>query len=599
MKSYLFGHRHGTSTPFRLPKASFPTHWHLIGGTGKGKTTALHTLLHQLLLDLSAEPCVLLVDRMGNLSFELLLWMASDFCPAYVRDRLVYIEPAREHAVIPFNPLLYDTPGHGYYKVARTMEIILRGWESQDLGQMPRLARWLWNCFWAAAQMGLTVADCEHLLLPASPYHRPLLDILPDRLRYEWGELLRGSGNQVLQTLDSTRNRLKPFFDAPVLRHMFGASENRFDVRRFMREGKIVLVNLWHGNRIPDQLADTIGGLILNEVLMTARSLPAGERYDTYLFLDEFQRFVGPDIQAAIPEVRQFGIKLLLSHQSLSQLKRGDIDLTSLIFQCQSRMVFGVQGEDADLLAHELASLTYDARRVKDDLYSRRQRLTGHRIMSLSSESWSTQEAENWTKSYGQNWGRTENLAGGEVKGEGRSSADQESEGRGGGRNAGYTAGTHEQLVPVHEEYWELSSRTYVAFEESRNEWARDIRRLARGQAFVRLVDDPRLYHVDVKRSAPGHLGWDPVTLRREFPEALDDVERLIEHNFRSDFFVSPRQVEAEMGERLRRVLAAGGVALPAAGKLIAYTAGEAASAGEPAEGTEAAGAVESSPFND
>jgi hypothetical protein len=555
MKSYLFGHEHGTRKPFRIPKSSFPTHWHLIGGTGKGKTTALHTLLHQLLLETTHEPCVLLIDRMGNLSFELLLWMASEFCPDYVRERLVYIEPAREHAVIPFNPLLYDTPGHGYYKVARTMEIILRGWESQDLGQMPRLARWLWNCFWAAAQLGLTVADCEHLLLPASPYHRPLLEAMPERLHYEWGDLLRGSSNQVLQTLDSTRNRLKPFFDAPALRYMFGSTENRFDVHRFMREGKIVLVNLWHGNRIPDQLADTIGGLILNEVLMTARSLPLGERYDTYLFLDEFQRFVGPDIQAAIPEVRQLGIKLLLSHQSLSQLVRGDIDLTSLIFQCQSRMVFGVQGEDADLLAHELASLTYDAKRIKDELHSRRQRLSGHRIMDLSSESWSSQEAQNWSKGIGKNWARNENTKDGNKTGEGESRANQENEGSGGSRGEGHTSGTHQQLVPTHEEFWELSSRTYYTFEEQKNEWAREIRRLKRGEAFVRLVDDTGLYHVDVKRSAPGHLAWDQVKLRRDFPSAIEDVHRLIDENFRSDLFLSPAFVETEMQSRLARVL--------------------------------------------
>jgi len=67
-------------------------------------------------------------------------------------------------------------------------------------------------------------------------------------------------------------------------------------------------------------------------VLTTARSLPLGVRFPTFLILDEFQRFVGPDLEPAIPEVRQLGIKLVLSHQSLSQLKRGDIDLTNLIF---------------------------------------------------------------------------------------------------------------------------------------------------------------------------------------------------------------------------------------------------------------------------
>ena len=68
-----------------IPKSSLDTHWHLIGGTGKGKTTAIHTLLHQLLIDPCAQDCWVIIDRMGNLSSELLLWMASDFCTDDVR----------------------------------------------------------------------------------------------------------------------------------------------------------------------------------------------------------------------------------------------------------------------------------------------------------------------------------------------------------------------------------------------------------------------------------------------------------------------------------------------------------------------------------
>lgn len=45
MKSYLLGKRHGTNDSMRIPRSSFDTHWHMIGGTGKGKTTAIHTIL--------------------------------------------------------------------------------------------------------------------------------------------------------------------------------------------------------------------------------------------------------------------------------------------------------------------------------------------------------------------------------------------------------------------------------------------------------------------------------------------------------------------------------------------------------------------------
>ena len=154
----LLGTERKTQKKIYIPKSSFDTHWHLIGGTGKGKTTAIHTLLHQLLIDPCAQDCWVIIDRMGNLSSELLLWMASDFCTDDVRERLIYIEPAREETVITFNPLLYSTPAHGYFKCSRATEVLLRGFEAQDITTMPRLAKWLFNSLWAVAQAGLTSA---------------------------------------------------------------------------------------------------------------------------------------------------------------------------------------------------------------------------------------------------------------------------------------------------------------------------------------------------------------------------------------------------------------------------------------------------------
>lgn len=114
-------------------------------------------------------------------------------------------------------------------------------------------------------------------------------------------------------------------------------------------------------------------------------------RHKTYLFLDEFQNFVGPDMRSALPEMRQMGLNLILSHQSFSQLKRGDYDMTNMIFAAQSRMIFGVQGEDADILAHEVASLMYNPKKLKEENWSRRQLIKGHRIMNLAS--WSESRA--------------------------------------------------------------------------------------------------------------------------------------------------------------------------------------------------------------
>lgn len=560
MSDVFLGHLND-GKEFAIPRKAFETHFHLIGGTGKGKTTAIHTMLHPLLRDHRDRSAFFIIDRMGNLSWELLLWITSRFCPESVRQRVVYIEPSREDVVIGFNPLLHETPQHGYYKVQRTTDIILRAWESVNLEAMPRLARWTFNAFWAAAQMGLTVADCTHLLMPGSPYHEPILHALPPLLLAEWQEIHEAKGSEATRILESSRNRLKPYFEAPVLRRMFGATQNRLDVLRFMKEGRIVLLNLAPRNRLSQQLGDAIGALVINEVLSNARSLPLGVRYPTFLLLDEFQNFVGPDLESALPEVRQLGIRLILSHQSFSQLKRGDYDLTSMIWQAQSRIAFGVQGEDADILGHELASLTYNPKRVKDELYSTRQRIAGHEKMILSAWGESGTEAENWDKKYGKNWTRNESVAKRDnsiirIKSEGEGQSETEQKGEGGSRSAGWQRNQHEQLVPIHEEVRELASRTFYTGDEWDRVWAKRARKLPTGVALVRLVDDA-LYQVAVERSAVGYLGWDAETLRKKLPHVLEGVEQFIERNFASEFFTRPETIERETKERLEKLVQA------------------------------------------
>ena len=151
MRSILLGQDMETQGPMRLPLDAFSTHFHLIGGTGKGKTTALHTMLQPLMLNPFEKPSFFIIDRLGNFSQELLLWMSSRFCTDAVRERLLYIQAANEDAVATLNPLLFDSPAHAYYKVERATEIILRAWESVNIEAMPRLARWTYNAFAAAA----------------------------------------------------------------------------------------------------------------------------------------------------------------------------------------------------------------------------------------------------------------------------------------------------------------------------------------------------------------------------------------------------------------------------------------------------------------
>lgn len=520
-------------------------HLHLVGSTGSGKTTALLNIIRQILTATYQIACLFVIDPMGNLSYDLLRWMANTrYCPEGVRRRLLYIEPAREDVVLPFNPLIYQSAAHEYYQVERTISLVLRAWESQELSAMPRLRKWCFNAFLAVARLQLPIAVCQYLLQPGSAEHDALLKILPPDLKYEWHEILSARGSEAIRILESTRNRLDPFFRSVILKRLFGSRKSHFDVERFITERRIVILNLASARRIPTQLTGAIGGLALNEILETAMNMDRNVVRPTYVVLDEFQKFIGPDIYDAIPTVRQQGLRLILSHQSFSQLIQGDIDLTGLIWQPRNRLAFACDALDADTLAHELASLTYDPMTIKHQQMSHRQRIIGYRRETLQTWSSSDARGKSHGTSRGENRSENESLTqpGDRRKdpsrGTGKGTGNTRGESEGTSETHTSSTGSHEVNVPIHEEVEELAGVTFKSFDEERNEWGKVLRTLNTGEALAKFYNDSVLHRVLIDE--------DPIPDSTRLRAAVDE---LIQKNFQSDLFVSAAQADREAEE--------------------------------------------------
>jgi len=531
--------------PIIVPPDLFRTHFHLLGATGSGKTNAIIVMLRAILATPRPKCCLFLIDPMGNLSRDLLKWMASpQLCPQHVRDRLLYIEPAHSDIVLPFNPLVHDSEDHLYFQVGRAVECVLRAWASQNVEEMPRLRHWTFASFFAAAAMGFPIAACRYLLRPGTDEHKALLHRLPGELQYMWSEILGAKGNESIRLLESTRNRLAPFFDSGILRRMFSCVESRFDVARFIRERRIVILNVGSFGKLDLHIAQTIGGLAVNEIIRTVMNSSPSEVDPTYILLDEFQHFVSGDLYDALPTVRQQGARLLLAHQSFDQLIRGDIDLSGLIWQARSRLMFANDADDADRIAHELATLSYDPMRLKEILYTRRQRIAGHQREWMEHVS----HARNSSRSYG--YQRSHNTARSfdespRHPGDPLNRVEADAQGANDNHAEGMVEGTgrNETLVPIHEDFLEVSRKTYFSFEEQRTEWAQKVRRRRTGEAFGKFRDDETLYDILVDHY--------PIP---ETPRLRESIEELKQLNFASDLFLSRARVEEE-GEKLRESL--------------------------------------------
>lgn len=561
MDEIFIGYEKETGRPIYLSKSAFNTHLHLPGLTGTGKTTLLIAMMHQLFCDPYEPACHIAVDFLGGLSWEIMMWAASDWCPPEVRNRIVYIEPANKNIVLGINPLLYDDGDRGFYKVSRATDLILRAWDSQNVQEMPRLARWLFNSMYAASILGLTVSDTEILLLPGSPYHKPLLNALPESLRNEWIEILDArSSTEASRILDSSRNRMSPFYKSKILQRMFGSTQNRFDVRRFRRERKIVILNLAPQGQLSPQEQNAMASMFLNEVLADARSQPKGMNEPTYCWLDEFQRMVGPDLEYAIPEVRQLGLKMIFAHQAFSQLKHGDLDLTPLIWVPRTRFVFGLAAEDADLVANEFAALSFDPMQIKDQIDTIRQLKVGWEKVRMHAWGDNVTNSTQWNQMFGQGWSAGnrvmyKGLGTDYTYGNAQEQSRNQAEGKGGGEAHGSSHTLSEQLIEKLETFRERANTTYFNYDEIFHVWGGKVRRQATGEAIMLAANDPMPYCLKVEESRPGFLAQTQEVILAEFPREVEAKDRLIEVNNTAEMFVSPALIERETRERLEHIL--------------------------------------------
>jgi len=542
-----------TGVPVVLDTEILRTHMHLVGATGTGKSTALLSILHSLITDAGPNRCCLfLIDPIGNLSRDLLNFIAHPkFCPEHVRDRLVYIEPANEQYVIPFNPLAQATEATRYYLAMRAVDIVLRAWEAQDVAQQPRLLQWSYKAFCAVAALGFPIAICRYLLHPGTPEHKALLDRIPGEIRNHWVDILRGQ-NEATRILESTRNRLDPFYESPHLRRMFGTRMNLFDCARFITERKIVILNLGEYGRIPSFIADTIGGLAINEILESARilSTSSGRRTvdPTYVVMDEFHRFVGQDIEHALPTVRQMGLRLIMAHQSFSQLEREDVDLSQMIWQARSRLIFANSARDADIVADELAKLTFDNMKIKDRRTNIKQLIRGYRKEWMESESGTEtrSNAEMDQNSVGSGNSLSETFPPNvrqPTKSRGRNDSTNRSTGSTSAASSSETHGRSQANVPIHETFEEVTNLTFESFDEFALKWGRKIRRLRTGNALATFPNDDEIHSIRIN-----------ALLLEETRSSLSAVKDLVARNYSSEFFISGEAADREL-EECRRLL--------------------------------------------
>jgi Type IV secretion-system coupling protein DNA-binding domain len=334
-------YRHYTIT---LPYSWRDRHAYIVGRSGSGKTNLARTIILQDL----ANDCGVGVLA---LEAEMLTEEILPYIPDDRMDDMVYVNPSDTECPIPFNPLQLDEGEDIDLRVDDNVTIFQR--LMGDTGA--RMDEILRQTFYALLEHpGSTLLDVERLLVRHDDtFRREIINTTKDeQTRYFFEKTYPSYPKDAHLPITTRIGRLV----RPRLVRTLLCQPDSFNFREAMDEGKILLFNLSDGV-LGEQTAQVLGQLIVAKIQTAVFSRADTERKARrpfYLYLDEFQAFVGVNAesyQRLLSRSRKYGFGLVLANQNTSQIPN---DLLQEILGNVSTLIsFNVSHNDAAQLRKE------------------------------------------------------------------------------------------------------------------------------------------------------------------------------------------------------------------------------------------------------
>jgi hypothetical protein len=340
---------------------------YVIGKNGTGKTTFLVNLMLQ---DIRTGMGLCFIDPHGDA----------------ITDLLRRLPQGREQDVILLDVLDTDYPfGLNLYECAdiTDLELVTRtasqvmhlfekvwGASSKSPSWGPAMEDLLRNiAFTFIYAQGLTLAEVPLILTDEIAREKVVASIQNSQLRLFWNQFAwRKDKNEYMA---STLNKVRAFLSNPLVEHIVGQAHATIDFRTIMDQGKILLVKL--PGRYED-VTSLIGGVLISQLLNAALSrvnIPAEQRRQFNLYVDEYQHFCTPDMATLLAESRKYALATTICHQFLDQLDSINRGAT---LNAANMVVFRISGQDAEELAKE-----FDATPPPPDVIGQRPILTPKR----------------------------------------------------------------------------------------------------------------------------------------------------------------------------------------------------------------------------
>jgi hypothetical protein len=300
----------GTDRELVISAEDRQTHFYLPGNTGVGKSKMIESMVCQDIDQWMESGCgLMLIDPHGSVYRNVLKYVVE----SGIDRPIIPLDFSRDDWILGYNPLRDRRGGDPSVIVKTLIAAIAHVFGQKNTEGTPRFGRVGTSVLLALLQHGRTFLEAPHLVSNKSAMAIFSHSVKEHFARTDLRRTASLTDKDFYTEIESTLNRLRPFSQNQRFKAMFGHVGHTLDLRKVLDEGAIVLVNLEKSeNRLSDEDASLFGTLLLTDLWMAARD--RGKPDDAslikpfYVYIDECQNFVTPDIARSLAEARGYGL---------------------------------------------------------------------------------------------------------------------------------------------------------------------------------------------------------------------------------------------------------------------------------------------------
>ncbi len=349
----------GVSKNIHIKREDRRRHHYIIGKSGTGKSVMLTNMAIQ---DIENGDGICLLDPHGDLVTDIM-----ERIPPERAEDVILFAPADTERPLALNLLEYDPkyPEQKTFVINEMIKIFDKLYDLKSTGG-PIFEQYIRNAMLLIMDdpsTGSTLMEIPKVLADAEFRKMKLASCKDSTVVDFWRkEAEKAGGDAALaNVVPYITSKLTSFISNDTMRPIIGQQKSSFNLRDVMDNQKILLVDLSKG-QVGELNAYLLGLVLIGKILMSSLSrtdMPADQRKDFYLYIDEFQNFTTDSICSILSEARKYGLNLVIAHQYIGQLvNKGDTSIRDAVFgNVGTWTSFKIGSDDAEVLEKEFSPI--------------------------------------------------------------------------------------------------------------------------------------------------------------------------------------------------------------------------------------------------